>query len=198
MRQVSRLSVMISELLEFTRGTHGTLALSAVPFHEFVAGVIQELSGEALARGVTVILEGEVPVVTLIADTSRLTHVFANLIHNAVDALMPDGGRVCVRVIAVPTGVRVEVVDTGPGIAADIQGRLFEAFATHGKQNGTGLGLSICRKIIEDHGGTITAANVPGSGACFTFTLPFRPPVSTSKPEAGGRLGAASDPFSRS
>ena len=51
--------------------------------------------------------------------------------------------------------------------------RLFEPFATHGKQNGTGLGLSICKKIVEDHGGKISARSEPGKGATFVFTLPL-------------------------
>ena len=68
--------------------------------------------------------------------------------------------------------VATEVQDTGKGIDPEIANRLFEAFATHGKPQGTGLGLSICKKIIEDHGGRITAGNAPEGGALFTFTLP--------------------------
>ena len=66
-----------------------------------------------------------------------------------------------------------EVEDTGPGIAPEMAQRLFEPFATHGKQNGTGLGLSICKKIVEDHGGKISARSEPGKGATFVFTLPL-------------------------
>jgi len=65
------------------------------------------------------------------------------------------------------------VEDTGRGIAPEIAARLFEPFATHGKQNGTGLGLSICKKIVEDHSGKITARSEPGRGATFIFTLPL-------------------------
>jgi signal transduction histidine kinase len=66
-----------------------------------------------------------------------------------------------------------EVQDNGPGIAPEVAGRLFQAFVTYGKERGTGLGLSICKKIIEDHGGSISARNAPvGHGAIFSFVLP--------------------------
>ena len=67
-----------------------------------------------------------------------------------------------------------EIEDSGRGIAPEIAGQLFEAFATHGKAHGTGLGLSICKRIIEDHQGWISARNQPGRGAVFSFGLPRR------------------------
>jgi signal transduction histidine kinase len=63
------------------------------------------------------------------------------------------------------------VSDTGPGIAAAFRGRLFEPFAST-KETGLGLGLVICRRIVEDHGGTIAAEDRPGGGARFTVRLP--------------------------
>jgi signal transduction histidine kinase len=68
----------------------------------------------------------------------------------------------------------LELEDTGPGIPAAVADRLFTPFATHGKAGGTGLGLSICRRIAEDHGGTISVAPPePGRGARFLITLPL-------------------------
>jgi signal transduction histidine kinase len=54
-----------------------------------------------------------------------------------------------------------------------MQDRLFQAFASYGKANGAGLGLSICKKIIQDHNGTVFARNAPEGGAVFGFTLPI-------------------------
>ena len=67
-----------------------------------------------------------------------------------------------------------EIQDSGKGIAPEIANQLFEAFATHGKENGTGLGLSISKRIIEDHRGWIAARNADGNakGAIFSFGLP--------------------------
>jgi two-component system sensor kinase FixL len=62
------------------------------------------------------------------------------------------------------------VADTGPGLAPDIAGRLFEAFVTN-KANGMGIGLSICRSIVEAHGGRIWTEPNPGGGIVFRFTL---------------------------
>ncbi len=67
--------------------------------------------------------------------------------------------------------VEVAVLDTGPGLAPEVRGRLFEPFVTT-KPDGMGIGLSICRSIIEAHGGSIIAAPTPGGGTQVRFTLP--------------------------
>jgi signal transduction histidine kinase len=64
------------------------------------------------------------------------------------------------------------VIDTGPGIAPEVRGRMFELFAT-GKKGGTGLGLAIVKKIVDDHRGTI-AAETGDTGTTFTMTLPIQ------------------------
>jgi signal transduction histidine kinase len=66
-----------------------------------------------------------------------------------------------------------ELADNGPGIVPEMANRLFQPFASQGKPHGSGLGLSICKKIIEDHGGRIWAANDPQGGAVFSFALPL-------------------------
>ena len=68
--------------------------------------------------------------------------------------------------------VIIKVEDTGPGISRDVSAHMFEPFFTHGKHHGTGLGLSICKRIVEDHKGSISASNRRGGGAVFTFLLP--------------------------
>jgi two-component system sensor histidine kinase DctS len=88
---------------------------------------------------------------------------------------MPEGGKIVLRFHATGTELVTEVEDAGRGIAPEIAGQLFQAFATHGKSHGTGLGLSICKRIIEDHQGWIAARNQPGRGAVFSFGLPLRP-----------------------
>jgi len=85
---------------------------------------------------------------------------------------MQNGGKILLRFEAKPKEVITEIEDTGPGIAAEMDGKLFEAFATHGKAHGTGLGLSICKRIVEDHHGWISGRNEPGRGAIFAFGLP--------------------------
>jgi signal transduction histidine kinase len=171
-KQVDRLSNMINELLEFTRGAQNPIVLAQTHYGKFVEGVLEELRPESGEKHVEIICEGS-PDVELLLDPQRLTHVFFNLVHNAVDAMMPDGGKIFIRFFQRPDEFVTEIEDTGKGIAPEIAPRLFEAFATYGKSNGTGLGLSICRKIINDHKGHIEAQTHPGRGAVFSFGLPM-------------------------
>jgi two-component system sensor histidine kinase HydH len=100
---------------------------------------------------------------------------------NALDA-MPRGGKLEIDLESLePAGIRLSVRDTGPGIADEITDRLFTPF-TSTKPTGTGLGLSISRRIVEEHGGSITAANRPEGGACFTITLPPSPSTNDEAP----------------
>src|SRR5262249_17909047 len=106
------------------------------------------------------------------ADAGQLGTVLVNLLLNALDA-MPQGGRLEIDFQkSGNTQTRLRVRDTGPGIAPEMVGRLFTPFSST-KPTGTGLGLSISHRIIDEHGGYITAQNLPGGGAWFTITLPL-------------------------
>jgi signal transduction histidine kinase len=170
-RQVQRMSTMIGELLEFTRGQGSAVVLARVEFGEFLGPLLDDLRPDLSAKSVTLVVEGALPSVRVLLDTSRIPHVFNNLMHNACEA-MPGGGTITLRFRVTDDEVVTEVADTGGGIAAEIEPRLFEAFATHGKASGTGLGLSICKRIIEDHKGRISARN-EGPGAVISFSLPL-------------------------
>jgi signal transduction histidine kinase len=171
-KQVDRLSNMISELLEFTRGSQASVVLAPLKYSEFVDALTEDLRVEIAAKNVELVVASPPPAVTILMDQQRLTHVFYNLVGNACHE-MTEGGKVFIRFEARERDILTEIEDTGKGIAPAIAGRLFEPFATHGKANGTGLGLSICKKIVEDHGGAIGARSEPGKGATFWFTLPL-------------------------
>jgi signal transduction histidine kinase len=111
------------------------------------------------------------PEISIPLDRQRLVHVFSNLLRNAID-VMPRGGRIMLNFVLSEREVITEVEDTGPGISPEVAAHLFEPFFTHGKSHGTGLGLSICKRIVEDHKGTISASSRPGGGAVFSFSLP--------------------------
>lgn len=170
-RQVERLSNMISELLEFTRGGATKVVLTCIDYRQFAQPLLDEISQEVETRRVRLVCEAEPPSVSVRMDPKRLAHVFHNLAHNACDA-MPDGGTLTCRFEVKRGSLVTEMHDTGTGIAPEIESRMFEAFATYGKASGTGLGLSICRRILQDHGGQIEAENAVGGGALFRFTLP--------------------------
>jgi signal transduction histidine kinase len=103
-------------------------------------------------------------------DRDEVKQVLWNLVLNAIEAAGPDGC-VTVRSRDDEPGVRIEVVDTGPGIPADDLSRIFKPFFST-KQKGTGLGLPIADKIVRAHGGTLTAESGPGRGAKFVVQLP--------------------------
>jgi two-component system sensor histidine kinase HydH len=108
--------------------------------------------------------------VELFADPRQLRQVVMNLVLNALDA-MPEGGTLCVRAEASADGVCLTVADTGTGILPAIRPRLFEPFATD-KETGLGLGLVVSKRIVEDHGGSITGTNRSEGGAEFRVQLP--------------------------
>lgn len=173
-KHVSRLSNMINEVLEYTRGSSGHTPLVPDSYREFVRQTLADIQPEAAQRGVAIECENEPPELALPMDKARLTHVFHNLVNNALD-FTPAGGKIIFRFHDGGREVVTEIEDTGPGFAPEIAPRLFEPFATHGKAHGTGLGLSICKRIIEDHKGRIRARSEPDRGAIFSFTLPRAP-----------------------
>jgi signal transduction histidine kinase len=116
------------------------------------------------------------------ADERKVKQILYNLLSNAVK-FTPDGGRVDVTVRADNGDVRVEVRDTGIGIAAGDQERIFEEFRQAGRERsreGTGLGLTLTKRFVELHGGRIWLESSPGSGSTFAFTLPVRRPAAVS------------------
>jgi signal transduction histidine kinase len=106
-----------------------------------------------------------------------MSQVLWNLYLNAAQA-MPEGGVLCSRAALErgPDGkaaVALEISDTGPGIPPEAEARLFEPFFTT-KPDGTGLGLPIARRIVEEHGGTLTLGPGPAGGALARIRLPIR------------------------
>jgi len=112
----------------------------------------------------------------MLADRVQIQQVLVNLLRNAIDAVQvqPQHRRtVLIASRSAPDDmIEISVNDTGPGIAADILDRIFTPLSSTKGKDGMGLGLSICRRIVEAHGGTLTAENRPAGGATFRFTLP--------------------------
>jgi two-component system OmpR family sensor kinase/two-component system sensor histidine kinase BaeS len=138
--------------------------------------VVQQFSPAAAAAAVTVDTVNTASTVVVVGDADRLTQVLANLLSNALRH-SPAGGRVTVTVSRENGQARVQVADTGPGIAAEDLPHIFERFYRGEKSRsrrggGAGLGLAIASQLIVAHGGQITAASQPGAGSTFTVTLP--------------------------
>jgi signal transduction histidine kinase len=170
-QQVERISELVSDILDFTQGTPPELVLPMANYGDFLQQVVEELRAEVALKNVRIELVNPPPSVPLIFNPKRLRRVFHNLAQNATEA-MAEGGTITLRFGLTPDEVITEFEDSGPGVAPEIAGQLFEAFATHGKTHGTGLGLSICKRILEDHHGWIAVRQEPGRGAIFVFGLP--------------------------
>ena len=171
-KQVDRLSNMINELLEFTRGSHTTVIMSPSNYRRFISQFVDEYQQEVRDKGSELVIEGDPPDVEVFFEPQRLSHVLSNLINNALDE-MAAGGNVMIRFEISGDLLITEIEDEGKGIPPEIAPQLFDAFATYGKKQGTGLGLSICKRIITDHQGEIKARNSDKGGAIFSFSLPL-------------------------
>jgi signal transduction histidine kinase len=171
-KQVERISDMVSDILIFTQGARKNAGLKPGDYRAFILELIGDLRAEAELKSAQIEMENVPPAVRVLFDPRRLSRVFFNLVGNATD-IMLNGGKIFLRFQSGESEITTEIEDTGPGIPPEIAGKLFQPFATHGKTKGTGLGLSICKKIIEDHGGTISVRSEAGRGAIFCFTLPL-------------------------
>ncbi|HEY8431833.1 MAG TPA: ATP-binding protein [Sandaracinaceae bacterium] len=185
LEEVERLKRIVTEFSRFARLPRPRpteLAVDDVAQH--VVGL--HAGGDVL---VTMEVEGSPPRVR--ADREQLTQVLVNLVQNAADAARArhgeSGGRVHVVVSPAESGVRIEVIDNGPGIPEPERERIFEPYYTT-KAGGTGLGLAIVHRIVSDHGGRIDVDEAEGGGAVFEVVLPREGPP----PEAEGSQSEAS------
>jgi len=174
-----RLYRIIENLLDISRIEAGRseIRLRSVAAEELILQAIDETQTAFFDRGInlTIDIPGDLPPV--LADQSRIRHVFANLLDNARKHT-PAGGQVRVKARLEGSKVLFSVEDTGPGIPQEHLSHLFERFfRVPGQDNEghAGLGLAIAREIIEAHGGGIEARSQPGKGAAFTFSLKVDP-----------------------
>ena len=144
-----------------------------VDVNAIVEDVTRIISHEATGRGVTVATDLMPGLPAARGDRVQLRQVLLNLVLNAMQAASGVGGRASVVVAtkACAEGLQITVTDSGPGIAAGAEGRVFEPFFTT-RADGLGMGLSISRSIVELHGGRIQARNLPAGGAEFALLLP--------------------------
>ena len=176
-RNANRLTRLVDDLLLTARIESHTLELNYedVDVAALVADCAQSVTPYAESRGVNLVLDTEP--LTLSADTLRLSQLLNNLLSNGVK-FTPDGGTVTVRTGSEDGLGVLEVEDTGMGIPADEQGKLFERFfrssAAHRRSiEGTGLGLVIAKAIAERHGGRIVFESQVGEGTTFRVELPL-------------------------
>jgi signal transduction histidine kinase len=181
--EVARLEGKVQALLDFARPPEASR--EPCDLRELVERSLELVRPRVRQNNVqTEVGQPAEPVVAEV-DRDQFTSVLVNLFLNALDA-MPRGGRLEVTVAPLPAGGgRLTVADTGGGIPAAVANRLFAPFNST-KPTGTGLGLSICRRVVQDHGGTLAGENRREGGARFTITLP-RSPQEASHADLTGR-----------
>jgi PAS domain S-box-containing protein len=170
---------LINDILDLSRIEAGRLQLQVetvsleTSFSE-ACDTLQPL----VSRKNQTLLRGPAPGLSVKADPTRLKQILMNLIANAVK-FTPEGGKIDLSAKRIEDSVRIDVRDTGPGIPADEQQRIFEAFyrLSHSAKapEGTGLGLAITQRLVELHGGSLGLESEVGKGSCFYFTLPCVP-----------------------
>ena len=167
-RQCQRLDTYLKDFLEFTR--FNSLELKAGNLNEQIEQVLDFFARTADEQNVKVDrhLDAALPGIRL--DSQTLQQALTNLVKNALEA-MPNGGQLLVRTRMVRSGVALDVIDTGVGMASNTLLNMFKEFYTS-KDGGTGLGLPTAKKIIEAHGGRINVQSEVGTGTCFTVEFP--------------------------
>jgi PAS domain S-box-containing protein len=174
---------LINDILDLARIEAGKMELNFEEVHlsELVHSVFSTAKGLVKEKPIKLVEQVPADMPTIRGDTMRVRQVLLNLISNA--SKFTDEGSITVetRVQKAPNGrleALVNVVDTGPGISAEGQEKLFKAFsqvdgsATR-KSGGSGLGLSICANLIQLHGGRIGVTSSEGIGSTFWFTIPL-------------------------
>ncbi len=169
---IGQISELVTNLRNFARLDRSKMA--EFDLNEGLGGALS-IAKHQLKRRTVNKLFGPIPKVA--CAPSQINQVFLNLLTNAAQATPEEGGVINVRTFQPDREhVAVEITDNGHGIPAEILPKIFDPFFTTKEVGkGTGLGLSICYKIVEGHGGRITADSKVGVGTRFTVTLPVRP-----------------------
>jgi signal transduction histidine kinase len=176
LKQFDQMSAMTREVLAFARGESNVL-IRKVFLHKFLQEVEAHLKHEFGGKGVTLQIDAGFRGAAYF-DEQKMLRVVHNIARNAAQA-MPNGGTFRIATRTDGDLLVLEFADTGSGIPAEMEGRLFELFATSGKKDGTGLGLAIVKKIVDEHHGKIsyTSKRGEGSGTTFTITIPIEKPA---------------------
>ena len=169
---------LINEILDLAKIEAGKMELQIAPalLQDVVEAVSNTMRSLAASKSIHLRVDSDERLAPFPMDGARVKQVLLNLVGNAIK-FTPEGGRVWVRAGSKDGAARVEVGDTGPGIAPEDQERIFlefqQARSEAGKPQGTGLGLALARKFVEMHGGRIWVESEVGKGSRFMFTLPM-------------------------
>ncbi|KKC34031.1 sensor histidine kinase [Devosia psychrophila] len=170
MLDVARLANLANQLLDLQRLDADLTVFQSVNLVDLAAQVTADMAPLAIAAGDEISFDAEVDGVTVAGDPASLSRAIINLIQNAII----HGGRKTTIHVAVGRDGSLRVADTGPGIAEEHRGTIFEPFnRIFPLDQGAGLGLNLVRDIVTRHNGRITVGDAPGGGALFEISLPL-------------------------
>ena len=173
--EVERMGDLVSNLLKFSRRSQPSI--STVDVCAEIENTLQLIGYHLRNRRISVVREFAPDVPEVHVDRQQLRQLFLNLFTNASDA-MPQGGTLTIRVTmeespSQPGRIVIEIADTGVGIAPENLPKIMEPFfTTKPEGKGTGLGLAICRRVVQEHQGTIDITSRVGVGTTVRVTLP--------------------------
>ena len=166
--QCVRLERLLNDFLKFAKLRD--LELSVGSLNKQIATILDMYEAQAQSQNVEIVryLDPELPAMRM--DVETMQAALANLIKNALES-MSDGGELTVRTHLTPSGIAMDLIDTGCGMSEDTALNMFTAFYTT-KPAGSGLGLPMARKVVRAHGGRIGVESEEGHGTKFTLEFP--------------------------
>jgi two-component system, NtrC family, sensor kinase len=167
---INHLNTRVEQILGFARPV--SLNLRSGNLNNMVNDVLELLRPQLTANRVEVRLSFDQNATNGMFDESSMRGALMNIILNAIEA-MPNGGTLSIATLRTSETLRVEIADAGRGIAEEEAKKIFEPFYTT-KAQGLGLGMPYARKIIEQHGGTISLNSRVGEGTTISISLPVR------------------------
>ncbi|MBU2493284.1 MAG: PAS domain S-box protein [Bacteroidetes bacterium] len=166
-KEINRLNNLVKEVLQFSRQSE--LDFDVFDFNEIIQTIYKNTKSRYESRGFEI--DNKIINFQINGDREKLYQVFLNLIENAFEASRDNGYIIIENIIK--TGIsKIKLTDNGRGIPVEIKPRIFEPFYTT-KSSGTGLGLSICKKIIEQHKGSIKLIDSEPGSTIFEIDLPI-------------------------
>lgn len=168
-QEIRRMERSLEAFLDFARPSRARR--EEVDLAALIGRVTALVQGRAKKQNVRIEITAPPEPVPAYVDADQIQQLLLNLVLNSLDALATGGDVNFVLRRGSGSTVEIEVVDSGPGIAAHILPVVFDTFVSD-KEAGVGLGLPVSRRIAQEHGGSLSAANLPGGGAAFLLTLP--------------------------
>jgi signal transduction histidine kinase len=168
-RELKRIDSLVSQMLRFA--APGKNEFASVHVHDLLDHSLRLVQHQISGKLISIQRDYKAAPETIHGDEFQLQQAFMNLLFNAIEA-MGTNGELTIATKTTESGqLKIQIRDTGAGIAPENIGRLFEPFFTT-KKNGTGLGLAISQRIVSEHGGSISAKSEVNKGSTFTILLP--------------------------